>query len=162
MYSDMMNICIRYFKNESDAVDVLNTGFLKIFTHLDSLDNNEMIFYWCRRIMINTAIDKIRNETLKNSHTADLNINIDYNNVVIQNDALSKFGVNYLLKLIHQLPKTSKTVFNLFVFDKYSHREIAEKLNITEHTSQWHMLNARRILQKKINKLTKMELTIKY
>ncbi len=154
-YGAMMNICLRYAKNSDDAVEILNTGFLKVFLNMDKYSGDgEFLSAWIRKIMVNTALDKIRFE--KNRYnTVPLNINND--SVHIENDAISKLGEDYLIRMIEDLPPASRAVFNMYVFENYNHKEIGEMLNITESTSQWHLLNARRILMGRIQKLKAKE-----
>jgi RNA polymerase sigma factor (sigma-70 family) len=148
-YGSMMNVCLRYSKNADDAVEVLNTAFLKVFQNIDKYTGDGDLFHgWVRRIMVNTALDRIRFEKNRYNNTVPLNINNDSKN--IENDALSQFAEEDLLKMIEELPPTSRMVFNLYVFENYTHKEIGKMLNITESTSQWHLLNARRILMSKI------------
>ncbi|MEI6123357.1 MAG: sigma-70 family RNA polymerase sigma factor [Bacteroidota bacterium] len=158
-YGTMMNVCLRYAKNPDDAVEVLNTGFLKVFQNIDKYTGEgEMLHAWIRKIMVNTALDKIRFEKNKYSNTVPLNINNDSN--YIENDALSNFAEEDLIQMIQNLPPSSRTVFNMYVFENYNHKEIGEALNISESTSQWHLLNARRILMKRITNLNIKESVI--
>lgn len=158
-YGAMMNICLRYAKNSDDAVEVLNTGFLKVFQNIDKyVGDGEYLNAWIRKIMVNTALDKIRFEKNRYNNTVPLNINND--SMHIENDAISKFGEDDLLRMIQDLPPASRSVFNMYVFENYNHKEISEELNITESTSQWHLLNARRILMNRIQKLKLKESVI--
>ncbi len=151
-YGAMMNICLRYAKNSDDAVEILNTGFLKVFQNMDKYQGDgEYLSAWIRKIMVNTALDRIRFEKNRYNNTVPLNINND--SVHIENDAISRLGEADLIRLIEELPPASRAVFNMYVFENYNHKEIGDKLNITESTSQWHLLNARRILMNRIQKL---------
>ena len=151
-YGAMMNICLRYAKNSDDAVEILNTGFLKVFQNMDKyVGEGEYLNAWIRKIMVNTALDKIRFEKNRYNKTVPLNINND--SMHIENDAISKLGEDDLLGMIEELPPASRAVFNMYVFENYNHKDIGEALNITESTSQWHLLNARRILMNRIQKL---------
>lgn len=151
-YGSMMNVCLRYTKSPDDAVEVLNNGFLKVFQNMDKYKGDGTHFsYWIRKIIVNTALDRIRFEKNRYTNTLPLNINSDIAH--IENEAISRLGERDLIKMIMDLPPTSRAVFNLFVFENYNHKEISEMMNFTESTSQWHVLNARRILMKKINNL---------
>jgi len=155
-YGQMMNICLRYAKNSDDAVEILNTGFLKVFQNMEKYKGEgEYLNAWIRKVMVNTALDKIRFEKNRYYNTVPLNINND--SVHIENDAVSKLGEEDLIRMIEDLPPASRSVFNMYVFENYNHKEIGEILNITESTSQWHLLNARRILMSRIQKLKKKE-----
>ena len=158
-YGSMMNVCLRYAKNPDDAAEILNTGFLKVFQNLDKYDGDgTLLNAWIRKIMVNTALDKIRFEKNRHMETVPLNINDD--EYYYENDALSHLNEEDLISLIQTLPPTNRMVFNMSVFENCSHKEIAEALNITVSTSQWHLLTARRTLIKKITNLNKKELVI--
>jgi RNA polymerase sigma-70 factor (ECF subfamily) len=158
-YGSMMNVCLRYAKNAEDAVEVLNTAFLKVFQNIDKyVGDGEYLHAWIRRIMVNTSLDRIRFEKNRYNNTVPLNINNDSKH--IENEAISQMAEGDLIKMIEDLPPTSRTVFNLFVFENYTHKEIGEMVNITESTSQWHLLNARRILMKKLTDINIKESVI--
>jgi RNA polymerase sigma factor (sigma-70 family) len=158
-YGSMMNVCLRYAKNPEDAVEVLNTGFLKVFQSMDKyIGDGEYLHAWVRRIMVNTSLDRIRFEKNRYNNTVPLNINTDSKH--IENDAMSQLAEGDLIKMIEGLPPTSRTVFNLYVFENYNHKEIGEMVNITESTSQWHLLNARRILIKRLTEINIKESVI--
>lgn len=138
-YSYLMSICIRYTKNQDQAKETLNVGFLKILTNLHKYNPPVPFKAWIRRIMVNTLIDEYR----KNKKLSDT---IDYVEDYVEsgsfyeiNDAISKINADQILKLIDTLPQASKQVFNLYIIDGFSHKEIAEMLNISEGTSKWHL-----------------------
>jgi RNA polymerase sigma factor (sigma-70 family) len=158
-YGSMMNVCLRFAKDPEDAVEVLNTAFLKVFQSLDKYTGDgEYLHAWVRRIMVNTSLDRIRFEKNRYNNTVPLNINYDSKN--IENDAINQLAEGDLIRLIEELPTISRSVFNLYVFENYSHKEIAVILNISDSTSQWHLLNARRILMKKITDINIKESVI--
>ncbi len=158
-YCPMMNVCLRYAKNPDDAVEILNTGFLKVFQNLDKYDGDGTLLNgWIRKIMVNTALDKLRFEKNRHMETVPLNLNDD--EYYFENDALSHLNEEDLINIIQTLPPVNRMVFNMFVFDNCSHKEIGEALNITVSTSQWHLLTARRALMKKITGLNIKELVI--
>ena len=107
--------------------------------------------------MINTALDYNRKDRYIKEKTLPLNIEHRFNST--ENEAISNLNIEDLLKLIQDLPVNIKSVFNLYVFEGYSHKQISEKLDITDSTSQWHMFNARRILAQKVKELIKTELS---
>jgi RNA polymerase sigma-70 factor (ECF subfamily) len=159
-YGPMISICMRYCKNNDDAIEVLNTGFFKVFKHIKTFSGNEDdLFSWIYKIMVNSCIDKIRRNIVANKNLVDVNLEIYKGKA--DNNAISNFGVSDLVKMIQKLPKKSRMVFNLYVFENRPHKEIAKILNITDSTSQWHLLNARKILKRKINALTEYELRLK-
>jgi RNA polymerase sigma factor (sigma-70 family) len=148
-YRSMMKICLRYTKNDSDAVEVINDGFLKIFRSIKGYNfNHANIYSWIRMIMINSCLDflkaKQRFEYKKEGFIL--------NNENVEPVVLEKFEAEALLKIIRGLPPATMVVFNLFVIEGYSHREIATILKISEGTSKWHVSEARQILQKILQK----------
>jgi RNA polymerase sigma-70 factor (ECF subfamily) len=144
-YQAMMALCVRYTKDKNDALEILNDGFLKVFKNIDQYDAAKASLYtWMRRIMINTAIDFLR----KKQVYYDMDVLLEGREEAgIENEALQKMSGGELLKAIRQLPATTCTVFNLYVIDGFSHREIATMLEISEGTSRWHLSEARRQLK---------------
>jgi RNA polymerase sigma factor (sigma-70 family) len=143
-YGPMIALCIRYTRNEEDAIEVLHNGFLKVFKHISTYDTGKASLYtWIKTIMVNTAIDFIRssqkfknNVALKEMHETG-----------IDNEAIHRMSATELLGLIRKLPQATQTVFNLYVVEGYNHREIAELLGISDGTSKWHLSEARKQLQ---------------
>src|SRR5690606_39628539 len=106
---------------------------------------------WMRRIMVNTCLDYLKSKYLKDNKKIHYpETPIESGTFSVQNAAISNIEMRDLMAMIQELPPMSKTVFNLFVFDGYSHREISKLLGISEGTSQWHVNNARKTLQVKI------------
>ncbi len=147
-YPILMSICLRYHREESDAAAVLNQGFLKIITKMDTYRPKIPFEAWIRRIMINTIIDEYR----KNRHVKELIEYKDFSEIeasselVDLNEADKQFDAAQLEALIQQLPSMTQKVFNLFAIDGYTHKEIAEMLKISAGTSKWHVSSARKKL----------------
>lgn len=161
-YAPMISICMQYCKNYDDAIEVLNSGFTKIFNNINKFSGNDNdLFSWIYTIMVNSSIDKIRHNLVVNKNLIGVDINFNYNGKV-DNEAISNFGLSELLEMIESLPKQSRSVFNLYVFDNYSHKEIAKLLNISVLNSQSRLLYARKALQQKIIRLQEREMSIKY
>jgi RNA polymerase sigma factor (sigma-70 family) len=141
-----MAICRRYALNNYDAADVLNAGFLKVFTHIGKYDPEKPFKAWIGRIMTNTAIDQYR-MNLKFSDHEDVTT---YENIgdthVVSND----LDYQDLLVLVQGLSPAYRTVFNLYAIDGYSHEEIATLLNISIGTSKSNLFKARQKLQERI------------
>ena len=143
----MVSICLRYTKNEADAVEVLNNGFLKVFKNIDRyVDSQASLYTWIRTIIINSCLDFIRSKQGRETYK-ELNEAIE---VHIDPDAIKKINSEALLQMIRQLPPATMAVFNLYVVEGFRHKEIAVMLNITEGTSKWHLSEARKQLQKMI------------
>ncbi|MEO8112422.1 MAG: sigma-70 family RNA polymerase sigma factor [Ginsengibacter sp.] len=147
-YRVMMSLCLRYTKNETDAMDVLNTGFYKVFKNIQKYEPAQASFYtWMRTIIINGCLDHIKSKQ-KIIQEAQLTDAID---VHISPEVISKMKSAHLLHLIRKLAPATQTVFNLFVIEGYSHKEIANLLGISDGTSKWHLSEARKNLQQMIN-----------
>ncbi|MFT3702883.1 MAG: sigma-70 family RNA polymerase sigma factor [Agriterribacter sp.] len=149
-YGAMATICMRYTQNEEDAVEVLNNGFLKVFKHIQQFDKEKAGLYtWIRKIMVNTAIDFIR----QNSKHAG-KVEIDHaTEPYIDSEALQKLDAQELLLLVRKLPPATQMVFNLYIIEGYTHKEIGAQMGISEGTSKWHLSEARRLLQKSLKVL---------
>lgn len=152
-YSAFLKVCARYAKNMGDAEQLLNDGFLKVFTQIDNFKNTGSFAGWMQRIMVNTCLDYLRGTALKQEMIMHVNsIPAEESNLSVSNDGLESMEFKELLSLIQSLPAMTRTVFNLFVFDGYNHKQISEQLIISEGTSHWHVHQARNMLQKKIMK----------
>lgn len=148
-YSMMFNVCLRYADGKDEAQDMLNEGFMKIFANLEKYNNSGSLENWMKRVMANAALDYQRKykavdlvpyETVMESEMKS----------VSENPALGKLSYEELMLCIEKLPPVSRNVFNLYVFEDYSHKEIAEMLNIKEGTSHWHLNFARNRLKELI------------
>ncbi len=146
-YSAMMNICMRYTRNEADAMEVLNTGFFKVFKSINQYSGGKAAPYtWIRTIIINTCLNFIRSKD-KNIAAAETG---EAAEVHIPPDVLASLTTEDILQMVRKLPPATQAVFNLFVIDGYTHVEIAGMLNISEGTSKWHVSEARKTLQKQL------------
>lgn len=152
-YSYAMSICLRYTRNRDEALDVLNDGFLKVFTKLDQYNPDLPFKAWLRRILINTALDHYR-QAVHQHNQMDIGRMTDQL-PSRETDAYSQLAYEELLTLISQLSPTYRLVFNLYVIDGYSHEEIAAQLTISTGTSKSNLARAREnlraMLQKKNN-----------
>ena len=140
----MMSVCLRYGSNRETAEDLLQEGFIKVFSAIGSFEG------WMRRIFVNTALEYLRkNDILKES------VEIDNTEVLQEVDysAIERISADELMELIAELPPGFRTVFNMFVIEGYSHKEIGDALGITESTSRSQLTRAKRLLQKKLEEL---------
>ncbi|HEX5624670.1 MAG TPA: RNA polymerase sigma factor [Saprospiraceae bacterium] len=146
-YRTMMAVCLRYSSNPEDAFDILHEGFLKVFLNIQSYVPGSMLQAWIRRIMVNTAIDFYRKESRRT--TSDL----DEARTLVYSDSgpIEKISAEEIMKVVQQLPTIYRSVFNLFVMEGYSHREISEMLGITESTSRSNLVKARTKLKELLN-----------
>jgi RNA polymerase sigma factor (sigma-70 family) len=134
------------YGNDTGSQEVLNDAFYKIFSKLDQYSFQGAFEGWIRRIVINTLMDHLR-KNIKNDHSYK---EVQHDDAYVNSDSVEKMSYKELLALIQSLPVLQRAVFNLFVFENYSHKEIATLLNINETNSRWHLNDARRRLKEKI------------
>ena len=149
-YGPMTSICLRYTRNQEDAIEVLHNGFLKVYKNMHTYDATKASLYtWIRTIIVNSAIDFIRQR-------GKFQNNIELERAeepAIEADAVQRMSAQELLQLVQQLTPATQTVFNLYVVEGYNHREIANLVGISEGTSKWHLSEARKQLQKLLQTL---------
>lgn len=142
----MMAVCMRYAKDRTEAEDMLQIGFVKVFQKIAEFRNEGSFEGWIRRIMVNSAIEIYR----KNLRTLSV-VDIDEVHDVVQSTFdMSGLEARDLMKLIQQLSSGYRMVFNMYVIEGYSHKEIAETLGISEGASKSQLSRARAILKEKI------------
>jgi RNA polymerase sigma factor (sigma-70 family) len=143
----MFLLCRRYLKNDESAEEVMMNGFLKFFHSLKDFNyvNDEASIGWMRKIMINECLMELRSSNSFLQLAAD---NIP--ELVVDEDILGNISANEIFSLITQLPIGYRTVFNLFVVEDMSHREIADLLSISEGTSRSQLSKAKQLLQQLI------------
>lgn len=144
----MMGVCLRYCKDRETARDLLHDGFLKVYSHIVDYEGKGSFEGWIRRIMINTALEHIRKQ---NDEGFRLNIEEAYTLSNGDLSILDKMQAEELIKLIQKLPNIYRTVFNLFVVEGYSHKEIADEMNITESSSRVYLTRAKQSLQEMLS-----------
>lgn len=144
-FPEMLRLCYRYMRSDDLAKDALNAAFLKVFQHIGGFDAVKgELGAWIRAIVIRTCIDLGRKEArFHNIHAFPE----EEEPAFIEPEALDKLYAEDLLKSIRRLPEASQLVFNLAVFEGYSHKEIAGQLNIGESTSRWHLSEAKKQLR---------------
>ncbi|MFB9843037.1 RNA polymerase sigma factor [Mucilaginibacter ginsenosidivorans] len=145
-YGFSMGICLRYANNRDEAAEVMNQGFFKVFTRIETYDRNRPFKAWLGKIMMNVSIDYYR-ANLKMAYTDDLD-----KAEGISDGELADRKLNYddLLKMVQKLPPAYRTVFNLFAIEGYTHEEIGELLNVSPGTSKSNLHKARQKLKQMI------------
>lgn len=145
-YAYGMSICVRYAKDESEALLVLNDGFLKAFKHLRRFDEAKPFKPWFRKILVNTAINFVRRQQkFKNTIAME-----EETNVFSSEDVLSRINYQELIQMVQSLSSAYRTVFNMYVIDGFKHEEIARELGISVGTSKSNLFKARGKLQEMI------------
>ncbi len=142
----MFAVCLRYVRQRADAEDMLADGFMKVFTHIKNFKEAGSLEGWVRRIMVNECLSYLRKERMiymENSHDEFIQISENYDHSV-------QMHADELIELIQNLPTGYRTIFNLYAIEGYTHKEIAEMLNINENTSKSQLSRARALLQKQL------------
>lgn len=149
----MFGICLRYSKDKFEAEDILHDSFIKVYLKLKEFRHEGSFEGWIKRIIINTALNH-KQKTLKhNFHQSfdDIRESEIINNYNEYDDEISvDFMEEDLVAAIQDLPCGYRTVFNMYVFEKFKHKEISKKLGITENTSKSQLRKARILLKKKL------------
>jgi RNA polymerase sigma factor (sigma-70 family) len=167
-FSLFMNICMRYADNREDAEEMLQNGFLKIFSNINQYEGAGSFEGWMKRILVNVALDHYRYKKntfhrnvihLQHAEKTDERMMDDamyssgmYNESLYE----GRYSKEDLETMLHQLPPTTKQIFNLYVFEEYTHKEIGALMNIAERTSQFHLAQARKILTEELEKKTQL------
>lgn len=154
-YGYAMKICLRYANDKEEALELVNDGFMKVFTKLDHFEPHTSFKSWLSTIMIHTAIDHYRKkikalkmESLENAEMESQD-----------NQVLSNLNYHDLIQLIQKLSTAYRTVFNLFVIDGFSHQEIAQKLSISEGASKSNLFKARKQLREMIEEMENIKIS---
>lgn len=142
----MFGICLRYARDFHQAEDLLQEGFIRVYSKLDLYSHKGSFEGWVKRIFINTAIEHYR----KNIRTSPLTMLDEAENSSTDGDALQNLAQQDLLEMIQQLPLGYRTVFNLYAIEGYNHREIGVLLGISTGTSKSQLARARVALQKMV------------
>lgn len=140
----LFSVCLKYSRNYDEAQDNLQDGFLLIFNKINKYEFKGSFEGWIKRVMINHIMQQYRNSVVFEI----IKDNIKQEEITIEAD--ENVSIDYLLKIIQELPDRYRLVFNLYVMDGYSHREIASMLEITEGTSKSNLARAKMILKEKI------------
>lgn len=142
--SKLFSVCLKYSRNYAEAEDHLQDAFLTIFKKIEQYKHKGSFEGWLKRITINTVLQQYRNEKVFDIVTETLTEEVE---LEVDEDTIS---VDYLLKIIQELPDRYRLVFNMYVLDGYSHKDIADMLDITIGTSKSNLARARHILKQTI------------
>ena len=148
--SRMFPVCLRYMGNREAAEDVLQEGFISLFSKLNSYSGEGSFEGWARKVFVNTALMTLRkNDVMRQSEDIETAWSVSSEDP----GALQKISYKELMGMIAELPTGFRTVFNMFLIEGYSHKEIGEALGISEATSRSQLRRARVMLQNRIKKL---------
>lgn len=146
----MMAVCFRYTGDKETAQDMLQDGFIKVFSNLESYAGIGSFEGWVRRVFINCCLEALRkNDLLRDAEGLDATYHLHD----AQASVLEEISAKEILVLVSELPSGFRTVFNLFAIEGYSHKEIGEMLQITESTSRSQFTRAKQVLQKRVAEL---------
>ncbi|HQQ93535.1 MAG TPA: RNA polymerase sigma factor [Bacteroidia bacterium] len=149
-YSYLMSICLRYSKDRDSASESMNVAYMKILKSLKTYNPVIPFKTWIRRITINTLIDEYRKNKREGEKISYVDSYYDSVSYSEANEALSRISCKQIYEHISHLPEATRNVFNLYVIDGFSHKEIGELLGISEGTSKWHLNAARQKLKEEI------------
>lgn len=150
-YGKMLASCMRYAENREEAKDIVHDGFIKVFASLKDFGFKGSLEGWVKRIITNTAIDAVRkkkNFLVEFEENKNYDAIIDDHNDNVEYEQFINIKVEIVMKLIQKLSPMYKAVFNLYVFEEFTHKEIAEQLGINIGTSKSNFAKARRNLIK--------------
>lgn len=143
--SKLFSLCLKYSKNYVEAEDNLHDAFITVFSKIDQYNNKGSFEGWLKRIAINTSLQRYREDVgvydIVNEGNIE-DVSVDFND--------DNMNIDFLLRIIQELPDRYRLVFNLYVLDGYSHVEISELINISTGTSKSNLARARMILKEKI------------
>ena len=144
----MYGVCLRYAANPEEAEDILQEGFIKVFKKISSFRGDGSFEGWIRRIFVNTAIEQFRKKSYSQPITEQEENSIEGKYISV----LDNLAEKDIIKLIQQLSPGYRTVFNMYVIEGYTHKQIADALNISEGTSKSQLSRSKLILQDLVKK----------
>ncbi len=152
----MYAVCLRYARSSSDAADILQDGFVKVFTKLEQFQFQGSFEGWVRRIMVNTALRAYQRQRFEYESSGYEQLP----EAPVDPDALATLSEAELLRLISQLPDGYRVVFNMVAIEGYSHAEVADQLGIQESTSRSQLTKARRWLCEQVEEMHKVKFEV--
>ena len=164
LYSDQMYaVCLRYFNHE-EAFDILNVAFVKVFYKISQFKGETKLKWWIRRVVVNTALDELRKNKkhkkifVKVEEVTSLKVREGEDDISEFWEAALEIPKEQLMVEINKLPEATKIVFNLYALEQFSHKQIAQELDISQATSRWHLANARKTLKERVVKMVNGEI----
>ncbi|MEI6508895.1 MAG: sigma-70 family RNA polymerase sigma factor [Bacteroidota bacterium] len=149
----MFGMCLRYSNSFDDAKDILQEGFVKVFTKLNQFNSSGSFEGWMKRIFINQSLEHYRVNKNHQNH-----MDVEFANEHPHDDfTIERISREEILSILNKMSPGYRTVLNLFIIEGYSHAEIGEMLAISEGTSKSQLSRARVILQNEILKIQKIK-----
>jgi RNA polymerase sigma-70 factor (ECF subfamily) len=149
-YGFAMSIALRYSRDEMGAADIVSHAFVKIFKSIHSFDSSKgSLHAWIKKIVVNEGLDHIKSRT-RFSENVELETVPEPH---VNNSIIEQMGAEEIMEIVKKLPPATHAVFVLYAVEGYNHREIAERLKISEGTSKWHLSEARKYLQEQLTQI---------
>jgi len=153
-YPEMIRICYRYAKDADGAGTIFNNAMLKVFKGIDNYKEEGRLFGWIKTIVVHSCID-----FCKQQHSFSPFDSYKYDDEVsINPEVFNTVSAKEIQQLIKQLPGATAMVFNMYVYEGFTHKQIGEQLGISDGTSKWHVSEAKKLLKPKLEKFTQTEL----
>jgi len=146
----LFGICLRYSKERTEAEDILQESFIKIYENIDNFKSEGSLEGWLKRIVVNVSINHYRKKIKENTVSTDDEIRYEE---IIPENVFSELTSKELIGLIQLLPEGYRIVFNLYAIEGFKHNEIAEMMGYTESTSKTQLMKAKKLLQQHVFKL---------
>jgi len=151
----MFKVCMRYAQDQAAAQDIFQDAFIKIYQNLQRIESSAHLPGWIKKIVVYTAIDYLRSSAKYAEHKK---IETAYSLASLYPTIHQQMGAEEIMILVQQLPPRARMVFNLYVMEGYSHKEIGELLQINEGTSKSQLFEAKKALQKAIEKNERIQM----
>lgn len=148
----LMAVCLRYARHRLEAEDILQEAFIKVFDNIKSFEGKGSFEGWIRRIAVNTALKNYQRKAFANEQLTLEQLP----DIAQEPKAYAHLNEEELLAMIARLPEGYRLVFNLYAIEGYSHKEIAEMLDIQESTSRSQLVKARKMLQAQLEQLQRV------
>jgi RNA polymerase sigma-70 factor, ECF subfamily len=145
-YPEMIKICFRYGGDADSAGSIYNNAMLRVFKGIASYSEEGRPAGWIKTIVVNCCIDHCKKKNIFRNATPYL----AEDDAVIEPEVFSRVSYREIQQIISSLPGATATVFRLFVYEGFTHKQIAGQLSISEGTSKWHVSEAKRMLKKKL------------
>ena len=146
-YPAMMKICQRYTADLDAAGSIFNDAMLRVFKHIRTYKDEGKPMAWIKTIVVNCCLDAVKKQNKFRDHYPEHNTEIE---IEIPPEVLNRVAAKEIRQFINGLPKATATVFNLYVYEGYTHLQIAQSLGISAGTSKWHLSEGKRLLKEKL------------
>jgi RNA polymerase sigma factor (sigma-70 family) len=146
-YPDMIKICYRYAGDMDGAGIIFNNAMLRVFKNINSYREEGKLIGWIKTIVTNCCIDFVKKQ---NKFKEEVKGSLEEHEMPIAAEAFSFVSAKEIQQMIRLLPKATATVFNLYIYEGFTHKQIAEGLGISEGTSKWHVKEGRKLLKTKL------------